>query len=190
MTSLDEAYDRSRVAGRNPRRVAGGLALGVAGALAVLSAIVLVAVGGDATAAKANAGVLAGLGVPAMLLAVVVVLPASARKRAGVVAGSALTVVGVWLFWSAYPGRWTRTADSMAFETITVYCVGAALALWCVFSAIATFRLRNDPQGTVELELVRQGETRTVEVSRDRYRAIVSDGGDATDVIRELDDRE
>ncbi|MFC7133045.1 MULTISPECIES: DUF7139 domain-containing protein [Salinibaculum] len=187
MPSLDEAYDRRTFTERNPRRVAGGLAVGAAGAIAVLAAILLVAVGGDAVAAKAQAGVLAGLGIPALLLSVVFVLPASTRKRVGVVAGSALTVVGVWLFWHAYPGRWTRTADSMAFETVMLYAVGAAVALWFVFSALATFRLRNNPAGTVELEVVRHGETKTVEVSRDRYRDIVSDGGDVSQVIEELE---
>jgi hypothetical protein len=188
MPSLDEAYTRSQFSARNPRRVAAGLTLGAAGALAVLTAIALVALGGDATAPKAYAGVLAGLGIPALLLSVVVVLPASTRKRLGVVAGSSLTVVGVWLFWEAYPTQWTRTGESIAFPTVMVYAVGAAVALWFVFAAIATFRLRNNPAGTVELEVVRQGETKTVEVSRDRYRELVSDGGDASDVIRELED--
>ncbi len=187
MPSLDEAYDRGSFTERNPRHVAGGLTLGVAGALAVLVAIVLVAVGGDATAAKAQAGVLAGLGIPALLLAVVFVLPASTRRRAGVVAGSALTLVGVWLFWQAYPTRWTRTANSMAFETVMVYAIGAAVALWFVFAALATFRRRNTPQGTIELEVVRQGKTRTIEVSQARYRELVSDGGDVTKVLDELD---
>ena len=188
MPSLDEAYSRDRVTERDPRRVTGGLALGVAGALAVLVAIVLLALAGDTTLAKAQAGVLAGLGVPAMFLAVVVVLPASRRARLGVVGGSALSVAGTWLFWQAYPARWTRTADSLAFETVMLYGLGGALALWFVFSAVATFRRRNDPQGTVELEVVRQGEIKTVEVSWDRYRRIVGDGGDASDVLRELEE--
>ena len=188
MPSLDEAYDRGSVTERDPRRVTGGLFLGVVGALAVLVAIVLVGVAGDTTLAKARAGVLAGLGVPAMFLSVVFVLPASRRARLGVVAGSALSVAGTGLFWEAYPMRWTRTANSMAFETVMVYGLGGAIALWFVFSAVASFRRRNNPQGTVELEVVRQGETKTVEVSRDRYRRIVSDGGDASDVIRELEE--
>lgn len=190
MPSLDEAYDRGRgsFTERNPRHVAGGLTLGVAGALAVLAAIVLVAVGGDTRLAKAQAGVLAGLGVPALLLSVVFVLPASLRRRAGVVAGSSLTVVGVWLFWEAYPMRWTQTSNSMAFETILLYAVGAAVALWFVFATLATFRLRNNPQGTVELEVVRRGETKTVEVSQHRYRELVSDGGDVSQVLEELED--
>jgi len=188
MPSLDEAYDRKRRDGRDPRKVAGGLALGGAGALAVLAAIVLLAIAGDTTLAKAQAGLLAGLGVPALFLSVVFVLPSSRRARLGVVAGNVLSVAGVWLFWHAYPARWTGTANSMAFETVMLYGLGGAVALWFVFSAVASFRRRNDPQGTVELEVVRHGETKTVEVSRDRYRTIVGDGGDASDVIRELDE--
>jgi hypothetical protein len=188
MPSLDEAYNRGSVTERDSRRVAGGLALGVTGALAIFAAIVLVAIAGDTTLAKAQAGVLAGMGIPAMFLSVVFVLPASRRARLGVVAGSALSVAGTWLFWQAYPMNWTRTANSMAFETVMLYGVGGAVALWFVFTAVASFRRRNNPQGTVELEVVRQGQTKTVEVSRDRYRRIVSDGGDASDVIREIED--
>lgn len=187
MPSLDDAYGPTPFEGRDPRRVYAGMAVVVAGALALLAALGLVAVGGDAVGTKRVAGVLAGLGIPVLLSGVVAVLPASTRERAGVLAGSALTVVGVWLFWHVYPQRWTRTADPFAFETILVYCLGGAVALWFVFTAIATTHLRNNPQGTVTLELVRAGETETVEVSRDRYDALVSDGGDATDVIREIE---
>lgn len=188
MPSLDDAYDRSPFEGRDPRRVYAGMALGAAGALALLVALGLVAVGGDAVVYKAYAGVFAGLGVPALLCGVVVVLPASLRERAGVLLGTTLTVIGVALFWHAYPARWTRTADPLAFETAMLYGLGGAIALWFVFTAVATARLRNNPHGTVTLELVRQGTTKTVRVSRDRYDALVSDGGEAADVIRELED--
>jgi len=187
MPSLDEAYGRDQVTAWDPWRVRGGAALGLCGAFAVLAAIGLVAVAGNTTTAKAGAGVLAGLGVPAMLLAVVFVLPASTRERLGVVLGSAVTLAGVWLFWHAYPARWTQTADSMAFEAVMVYGIGGAVALWHVFTALATVRLRNNPQGTVEVEVIRDGGTRTIEVSRDRYREMVSDGGDAGAVLEELD---
>jgi len=188
MPSLSEAYDRNRRTARDSRRVFGGAAVGLAGALTVLVAIGLLAVAGDSFTAKAHAGVLAGLGVPALLLAGVLVLPASRRERAGVLVGSAVTVAGVWLFWQAYPTRWTGAADPMAFETVMVYGLGAAFALWHVFTALATVRLRNNPQGTVRLEVIREGGTRTVEVSRDRYDELVSDGGDAGAVIEELED--
>ena len=190
MPSLDEAYDGDQWTERDPWQVYGGVVLGLVGATAILGAVGLVAVVGDTTAAKGQAGVLAGLGVPAMLLAVVLVLPASTRQQLGVVLGSAVTVVGVWLFVHAYPARWTQTADPLAFETVMVYGLGGAVALWYVFAALATVRLRNNPQGTVMLEVVRDDGTRTVEVSRDRYDEMVSDGGDASAVIRELDGEE
>lgn len=176
MPSLDETYDRRWEGLQEPQRVGVGMVLAGIGALAVLVAMGLVAFRPESTGAKQAAGVAAGLGVPAMLLGIVVVLPASRRDRLGVLAGAGLTALGVALFWYAYPGNWTRTADSMAFETLGVYAVGCAVGLWFVFSTLASTRLRNVPQGTVELEVVRDDETRTVEVSRDRYREIVGDG--------------
>lgn len=188
MTSLDEAYDTRFAGVRNPRRVAAGLFLVGAGAVAVCIALVLVAIGGESTGATRWAGVTAGLGIPTMLLGLVVVLPASTRERAGVLVGAAIATLGVVAFWHVYPGQWTRTADPLAFETLMLYGIGCAIALWFVFTAFTSFRLRNDPQGTVNLEVIRQGSTRTVEVSRDRYHQLVSDGGDVEEIIRELED--
>jgi len=186
MPSLDEAYDRRWDRLRDPHRVGLGLLLAAAGGVAVLAAMVLVAVDPESTGAKQSAGVAAGLGVPAMLLGVVVVLPASRRNRLGVLAGAGLTVLGVLLFWVAYPNRWTRTADPLAFETLGVYAAGCVIGLWFVFSALASTRLRNVPRGTVELEVVREGGARTVEVSRDRYEELVGDGGSGDEVLTEL----
>lgn len=187
MTSLDEAYNRRWSGERNPRRVVGGLVLVGVGVVGILAAMGLVGFRGDSTTAKAYAGVFSGLGIPLLLLGVVVVLPASTRTRLGVVFGTAIASAGVVVFWQVYPSRWTRTADPLAFETMMLYGVGCAVALGFVFSAIASFRLRNNPQGTITLEVVRQGETRTVEVSNQQYHNLVNDGGNANTVIRELE---
>jgi hypothetical protein len=187
MQRLDEAYSRSRT-DRDPRRVLGGGVLGAVGVLAVLAAILLVAVAGESYAARRYAGLCAGLGIPAMLLAVVVVLPASTRARLGVVAGCALTLAGVGLFWTAYPTNWTGPAG-MAFETTAVYALGGGVALAFVFSAVATFRRRNSPAGTVTLEVTRDGGTETVEVSQREYnrvREAVSDGGHDEEILDDL----
>lgn len=188
MPSLEKAYGHSPFDGRDPRLVYGGAAVVVLGAFSLLVALWLVALGGDEVLAKKYAGLFGGVGVPTMLCGVVFVLPANLRQRAGVAAGAALTLFGVVLFWHAYPARWTRTADPLAFPTALLYGLGVALALWFVFAAIATTRLRNTPAGTVTLELVRRGSTRTVEVSRDRYESLVSDGGDPRELVRELED--
>ena len=196
MTSLSEAYDGGGWDGRDPRRVSAGGALFVCGALAVVAAIA-VATDLGLVAASAEwelrrlAGTMAGLGIPAMLLGVVVVLPASRRERVGVVAGALVSVGSVALFRYAYPTRWVGDATSYAFPTAMVYFVGGSVALWFVFTTVATFKLRNNPHGTVTLEVVRQGEVREIEVSQGEYRqyrqAVREDNDDA--VRRELESR-
>jgi hypothetical protein len=135
------------------------------------------------------AGLLAGLGVPIIFTSVVIVLPASRRDRVGVAAGSAITVAGAVLFWNVYPQRWAGAQNSLAFEVAIVYFVGGCLALWFVFAAIANFKLRNNPAGKVSLEIRKEGETRTIEVTRSelqRYRQLAGDGGTAA-ILSELD---
>lgn len=186
MPSLDEAYDRRWPGVRDPHRVGSGLVLVGGGALAVAAALGVLAVGGDSTTTKRFAGVAAGLGIPAMLFGLVVVLPASTQNRRRVFLGAALAAVGVVLFWIAYPDQWTRTGDSLAFPTLALYGLGCMVALWFVFDALVSTRLRNNPQGTVTLEVVREDDTTTVEVSRDRYRELVGDGGDTEQLLEEL----
>lgn len=177
MPSLSEAYDRGEWTGRDPRRVSAGGSLLVVGAVAVVAAILTLTTGlaslFDATTtveARRVAGVLSGLGIPAMFLGVVAVLPASRRQRLGALVGAALNVAGVMLFWIAYPQRWVQASDSLAFPTAMVYFVGGCVALWFVLSAVASFKLRNNPQGTVRLEVTRQGETEEIHVTRSEYR--------------------
>lgn len=200
MTSLGDAYDDRDWDGRDPRWIAVGAGSFVAGVGAIVVAIALVATPvGDALGltgiyeAREPAGVLAGLGVPAMLLGVVAVLPSSRRQGIGVVAGALLCLTGVGLFTWAYPWMWPPAEPAYAFETSMVYFVGAMLSLWSVFSTVASYRVRNNPHGTVRMELKRQGETKTVTVSRDQYQqyqqAMRGDGGEQTEVIREIESR-
>jgi len=200
MEHLGDAYGGRRWEGRDPRRVYAGATLGLLGALAVVLGLLVVTTPvGDwlgATSlrgAEKLAGTLGGLGIPAMFLGVVAVLPSSRRENAGVVVGATLCLVGIGLFQVAYPHRWTTGAETLAFETAMAYFLGAALAFWFVFTAMASFRTRNNPQGMVRLELTRQGESRTVTVSREEYQryanAVKSDGGETQQIIRELESR-
>jgi hypothetical protein len=200
MENLGDAYGGRRWEGRDPRRVYAGAALAIVGALAVVTGLLLVTTPlsdllgiTDLRAVEKLAGTLGALGIPAMFLGVVVVLPSSRRENFGVVTGTALCLVGVALFQVAYPYQWTRGAQTMAFETTMTYFVGATLAFWFVFTAMASFRTRNNPQGMVRLELTRRGEKKTVQVSREEYQryaeAIRSDGGQTEEIIRELESR-
>ncbi len=200
MESLGDAYGESRFQGRDPRRVYAGAALVAVGVVAIVAAIVVGTgsvnglVGAESVvAAQGIAGVVAGLAIPALMVGVVVVLPASRRERLGVLAGTVLCLAGVWLFTAAYPHRWTDGANALAFPTMVTYFVGGCVAFWFVFTAVADFRVRNNPTSAVRLELKRQGETKTVQVSRDEYRqyrnALRGDGGETEQVIRELESR-
>jgi len=142
------------------------------------------------TDARRVAGVLAGLGIPAMFVGVVAVLPASRRERFGALAGAAITVAGVAMYWRVYPQRWVEASDSLAFPTAMLYFVGGSVALWFVLSAVASFKLRNNPQGTVRLEVTRQGETEEIHVTRSEYqrykRAVQGDADNSEAVAEEL----
>jgi len=200
MPSLSEAYsDRHDRDGPDPRRVVFGAAVSLAGVGALLAALLVVTTplsrlvgAGDPLAAKHLAGVLAGLGGPAILLGVVAVLPSKRRQQLGVIAGAGISAGGVWLFSYAYPTRWVLADDPLVFETAIVYFIGGFVALWFVFVALANFRRRNSPHGTVAMEIKTEGETRRVEVSQSefqRYQSMVSDGGRTEEFLSEIDER-
>ena len=200
MENLGDAYGGRRWEGRDPRRVLAGGALALAGALAVVLAILVATTpladllgASDIRAAEKLGGTIGSLGVPAMFVGIVAVLPSSRREQVGVIAGAGLCLVGTLLFQVAYPYNWTTGPRTLAFETTIVFLVGACVAFWFVFTAMASFRLRNNPQGTVTLELTHRGESKTVHVSPEEYRrytnAVRSDGGETQEIIRELESR-
>lgn len=200
MESLGDAYTGSRFQSRDPRRVYVGGALVAIGVVALVAAIVVGTasvnglVGADGLVeAQGIAGVIAGFAIPALMVGVVVVLPASRRERRGVLAGTVLCLAGLALFTQYYPQQWTDGATPMAFPTMVTYFVGGCVAFWFVFTAIAEFHVRNNPTDSVNLELKRQGETKTVQLSRQEYQhyrnAIRGDGGETQEVIRELQSR-
>ncbi|OTF05690.1 hypothetical protein B9G38_12540, partial [Halorubrum sp. SD612] len=56
----------------------------------------------------------------------------------------------------------------LTLPTAGVYFFGAATTLWSVFVGVANFKTRNDPGGTVSMEVTHKGETKVVEVPRDQ----------------------
>ena len=169
MTSLAEAYEGAR--NESPRRVLLGMGLFAAGALLVVVAIVVAStgllrpLGVGFFAAREVAGVLAGLGVPAVFVGIFTVLPASDRERAVAGVGGAVAVLGVVLFWTTYPEQWVgATQDHLTLPVTIVYFGGVLTTFWSLFTAVVNFKTRNDPGGTVTLRRTVAGETRLVEV--------------------------
>jgi cytochrome c biogenesis protein CcdA len=171
MTSLEENVGEVG----SLRRLYLGVGLFVVGALLVVVGIVVSTTGVHAALGlewwqgREIAGVLAGLGVPAVFVGVFTVLPASQRVRAAAAIGAGVAVLGVALFAHAYPYMWAGAGNGadLTAQVAATYCFGVLVTFWCLFVAVANFKTRNDPGGTVTLEISREGEVRTVEVDRE-----------------------
>jgi hypothetical protein len=179
MTSLSEAYGGRGRSGVDPRRLYLGVGSFVAGALLLVAGILAaaeVAVPASYSAGEARelGGILGGIGVPLVLLGVMTVLPAERNTYAAAVVGAAVMCLGVALFTYAYPVRWVGgprpDLANLTLHTAGVYFLGAATTLWSVFVGVANFKTRNDPGGTVSMEVTHKGETKVVEVPRDQLR--------------------
>lgn len=169
MTSLAEVYDG--VGNTTLRRLYLGTALFVLGATMVIVAIViastdlLAALGIGTFGAREIAGVLAGLGIPAVFVGVFTVLPAQQYERATAAIGASIAVFGVILFWEVYPQQWYgATSNHYTLPVVAVYFLGTIITFWSLFTAVVNFKTRNDPGGTVTLKRTIDGETKLVEV--------------------------
>ncbi|ARS88621.1 DUF7139 domain-containing protein [Natrarchaeobaculum aegyptiacum] len=182
MTSLTEVYDGNAREVSSLRRLKAGTALVVLGALLSIVALLLAttdllagvaATIGDPfgtveATARANAdqyaavrvaGVLAGLGVPAALVGVFIVLPAGRWVRAAGAISASLCLFGVTLFWYAYPLHWRGVGDDLTLQVSAVYLLGLFVALWCLFTAVVNFKTRNDPGGMLEMYVTQHNQT-------------------------------
>ena len=177
MTSLADVYDGG-ASGPGRQRLYAGLGLFAAGAVCTVIGIVFGTSSGgggvagfDVVATRKLAGVFAGLGLPAIFLGAMTVLPKAARTvQVASWVGAAIAVVGVVVFVSVYPDNWFGMTPDYTLPVTAVYFVGVITTFWSLFVAVANFKARNDPGGTVRLEVTREGETRVVEVSNDRLR--------------------
>ncbi|MEF8806812.1 DUF7139 domain-containing protein [Natronomonas sp.] len=177
MASLTEVYEGGN--GASLRRLYAGVALFGVGAVLLVAGIVIAAtelsqlLGLDLFEARNYAGVLGGLGLPALLLGTIIVLPRAERHvRVGAAAGGLICLVGVVLFNAAYPVDWVGGSGntSMTLAVAAVYFTGAIVTSWSLFASVASFKARNDPGGTVKLEITKGGETKIVEVEGDDLR--------------------
>lgn len=182
MTSLSEAY--TSAAGQStPRRLYLGVALFLVGAVLVVAGIVVTTTNvlrpesGGFVTARLYGGILAGVGVPAVFLGVFTVLPASQQTRAAAIVGASISLLGVALYWHAYPCGWIgavcpgTTKMDLTLPTVGVYFLGTITTFWCLFAGVANFKTRNNPGGTVKMEVTRQGETRVIEVPAAQARS-------------------
>ncbi|ELZ21308.1 DUF7139 domain-containing protein [Natrinema limicola] len=171
MTSLTEVYDGT-APGVTSRRLYAGTALVILGAILAVVAVLVattdlfsgyaVELSGDIAAQFATVrvgGALAGLSIPIALVGVFVVLPANRRVQAAAAISVSLCLLGVALFWYAYPTHWRGHNQQLTLEVSVVYLLGLLTSVWSLFSAVATFKRRNDPGGTLQMNVTRHNKT-------------------------------
>jgi hypothetical protein len=215
MTSLTDVYDgkAGRVATRRQQLLGTGLFL--AGAVGLVTAIALATtglgtvLGLDGYVPREVAGVVAGIGLPAVVLGIFTVLPAGPRTRIMAGVGAAVALLGVTLFQHIYPYSWVANAPLLALGVSTVYFSGVLTTFWCLFAALATFKTRNDPGGSARMRVTEEGTIELVEKGRsipglggiglfgtdpdgsvetqtnrtDEGHGTVGDGGDGSEVV-------
>jgi hypothetical protein len=179
MPSLGETYER-RVGVASREQVLLGTALFAVGAVLVVAAILFAGTGlfvGNGLSVLGSreiAGVLAGIGVPSVFVGIAIVLPGGQLHRVVAGVGAGLALVGVWLFQRAYPEHWYTSAGlptSQVLLLLLVYFTGLLLTFWTLFTAVATFKTRNDPGGTVSLRVGAEGPTiRAVEAVQTEFQ--------------------
>lgn len=189
MSSLAEVYEGQVGEYASLRRLYLGVGLFSLGAFLVIVGIVIAAtdlatatLGWNLGQARETAGILAGIGLPATFLGVLVVMPTSRRTQAAAVVGAGVAVLGVAMFAHAYPCHWSGAncvgeyAD-LTLPTAGVYFLGTFTTFWCLFTGVANFKARNTPGGTVTLEITREGETKVIEVPKSTAEELRGDKG-------------
>ncbi|WP_138005044.1 DUF7139 domain-containing protein [Halalkalirubrum salinum] len=177
MTSLSEAYHGDAATRTGRRRLAAGAGLFTAGVLLVVAGILVAGTelllnrGYGLGDIRLYGGILGGIGVPAVFLGIFTVLPASRNTRAAAVVGACLSVFGVALFVHAYPCGWIGNScavqqTDLTLPTAGMYSLGVITTFWCLFTGVVNFKTRNDPGGTVTMNITRRGETKVVEVEK------------------------
>lgn len=157
MASLTEVYGNvGEVA--TERQVTLGVTIFLVGSLLAIVALVvgttqvLSSYGIGTFGARRIAGTVGGLAVPAVFVGIFMVLPASQRIRAAAAIGASIAVLGVALFWWAYPSHWAGYGRDLTLQVLGIYFLGTCTTFWCLFTAVANFKIRNDPGGTVTLQ--------------------------------------
>ena len=163
MTALSDAYAGTVADKRGRGRLYLGVGLVLAGAILVIAGIVaagsglLTAQGYSLGEARWFAGILGGVGVPAVFLGIFTILPAGRATRGAALIGASIAVFGVALFAYAYPCQWigntcATDAVNLTLPTAGIYFFGTLTTVWCLFTGVANFKTRNDPGGTVNME--------------------------------------
>src|SRR6056297_1749959 len=119
-----------------------GIGLGLIGVAVFLYSATLPPEALSTYAVQEVAAVAAAVGLPALLLGVVVLLPVDRRMLYLAGAGTAITLVGVALFSRTYPYNWNvSTATDYSAQVVAVYTVGLVAVIAATGGALVAHRV-------------------------------------------------
>ena len=151
MTSLAETYNSGK-GGPSLRRLTFGLTLFLMGSMLVVSGIGVTTTqllyGTDPAALTAKrqlGGVLAGVGVPAVLVGIFTMLPSARLTKAAAAVGTGISLMGVLLFDHAYPCQWSGAVcgagkPDLTLLTVAVFSFGTLITFSCLFIGVTNLR--------------------------------------------------
>ncbi|PHQ38286.1 permease [Halorubrum persicum] len=159
-----------------------GLGLGAVGVAVFLYSATLPPTELSTYAVREVAGVAAAVGLPALLLGIVVLLPVDKRMLYVAAAGSAVTVAAVGVFVWAYPHDWNvAVPPDYSARVIALYSVGIALVVAATGVALVAHRVERVTDGATAAEANDGADESDETVSDEQVRA---------DIDRELGDAE
>jgi hypothetical protein len=119
-----------------------GIGLGLIGVAVFLYSATLPPEALSTYAVQEVAGVAAAVGLPALLLGVVVLLPVDRRMLYLAGVGTAITVVAVGLFSRTYPYNWNvSTGTDYSAQVVAVYAVGLVAVIAATGGALVAHRV-------------------------------------------------
>lgn len=123
----------------------GGLGLGLLGL--VLFGLERALLSGVAFSIREIAFAIGALGLPLVLVAVVVLLPADRRALYVAAGGLAIVVAAIGLFVSVYPSNWNHGTPDYSLHGVTVYAVGLVSVLAATASALVGYHIERVEKG-------------------------------------------
>ena len=166
-----------------------GIALGLIGVVVFLYSATLPPEALSTYAVQEVAAVAAAVGLPALLLGVVVLLPVDRRMLYLAGVGTAITLVAVGLFSRTYPYNWNvSTAADYSAQVVAVYTVGLVAVIAATGGALVAHRVE---RATGEATSAGNGAAGGAAASdSDTEDESVTDAEVRADIERELEDAE
>ena len=184
MASIGEVYDAQSRGMVEPGQLRLGFGLFLSGIILAAVGLVVATTGVHESMglsifdARLYAGILGGLAVPLALLGIMLLFPTDRRAWGVAAIGTGIAALGVAFFWYAYPQDWAGYGRDFTPIVSAIYAFGIVTVTWSLFTTVATFKRRNDPGGTVTLQIAPEtGIPRLFRVAREGLRHSSFGGG-------------